>query len=155
MFGVAGADRSVHIFDTRKWAARGHWSSCLKYSVTSLHFAQSSDACYVGGLDSEVRAYIVRILAHSPFSSFCAANGAARVQVVTMMASGLTVGGLASQRHVLVLLYSNAVTLTGLYRVHITETTTSLAAPTEEVCTLLLTVLVSSPHQKALLRLLR
>lgn len=47
----------MHVFDTRKWAARGHWSSCLKYAVTSVHFAQDPQACYVGGLDSEVRAF--------------------------------------------------------------------------------------------------
>lgn len=28
-----GADRAVHVYDTKKWAARGHWSNALKYEV--------------------------------------------------------------------------------------------------------------------------
>lgn len=30
---AAGASRTLHVFDTRKWSVRGHWSNCLKYEA--------------------------------------------------------------------------------------------------------------------------
>ncbi|KYQ89157.1 hypothetical protein DLAC_10401 [Tieghemostelium lacteum] len=54
---VGGANRSVTVFDTRKWSNSGSWKNCLKYEVTNIHFSTTKPSvCYVGGLDSEVLA---------------------------------------------------------------------------------------------------
>jgi hypothetical protein len=64
---VGGAARAVHVFDTKKWAAKGQWTGCLKYELSSLFLAGSDtpderhqQLCYVGGLDSEVGLRAVR-----------------------------------------------------------------------------------------------
>lgn len=37
--GAAGAERSVLVWEPRKWALLDRWSNCLKYEATGLHFS--------------------------------------------------------------------------------------------------------------------
>ncbi|EGC36328.1 hypothetical protein DICPUDRAFT_78014 [Dictyostelium purpureum] len=54
---VGGANRTVSVFDTKKWSNCGNWKNCLKYEITSIQFSNKNPSiCYVGGLDSEVLA---------------------------------------------------------------------------------------------------
>jgi hypothetical protein len=41
--GAAGDERSVLVWEPRKWTPLDRWSNCLKYELTSLHF--SSGEC--------------------------------------------------------------------------------------------------------------
>lgn len=50
---------SVVVYDCRKGTVKGTWSNCLKYEVNALHFNNAADACFVGGLDSGVRACLL------------------------------------------------------------------------------------------------
>ena len=55
VFGAAGEDRTVGVWDPRMWKSIDRWSNCLKYEVTSLHFMSSDPSlCLVSGLDYEV-----------------------------------------------------------------------------------------------------
>eukprot|EP01132_Coremiostelium_polycephalum_P007582 gene7582-9323_t len=54
---VGGANRTVSVYDSRKWSNCGNWKNCLKYEIISIHFSDKNPSvCYVGGLDSEVLA---------------------------------------------------------------------------------------------------
>ena len=46
--GAAGAERSVLVWEPRKWALLDRWSNCLKYEATGLHF--SSGGCWTSAL---------------------------------------------------------------------------------------------------------
>jgi hypothetical protein len=55
LLGAAGADRSVLVWDPRKWATVDRWSNCLKYEATAVHFlAGNPQYCVACGLDYEV-----------------------------------------------------------------------------------------------------
>ncbi|PRW57554.1 hypothetical protein C2E21_3392 [Chlorella sorokiniana] len=55
LIGAAGAERSVLVWEPRKWALLDRWSNCLKYEATGLHFSSGSPRlCFVGGMDYEV-----------------------------------------------------------------------------------------------------
>lgn len=55
VLGAAGADRSVSVWDPRKWVTMDRWTNCLKYEATSLHFmAGNPQYCIACGLDYEV-----------------------------------------------------------------------------------------------------
>ncbi|XP_039060654.1 uncharacterized protein LOC120204672 isoform X2 [Hibiscus syriacus] len=52
---VAGADRTVTIYDPRRWSALSRWVHCSKYEITGLAFSSlDSDYLYVQGVDYEV-----------------------------------------------------------------------------------------------------
>ncbi|KAF6163657.1 hypothetical protein GIB67_036117 [Kingdonia uniflora] len=52
---VGGADRTVTIYDPRKWAALSIWSNCSKYEITGLAFSSvDPNYMYVQGVDYEV-----------------------------------------------------------------------------------------------------
>ncbi|XP_031282112.1 uncharacterized protein LOC116140656 isoform X1 [Pistacia vera] len=52
---VAGADRTVTIYDPRRWSALSRWAHCSKYEITGLAFSSiNSDYIYVQGVDYEV-----------------------------------------------------------------------------------------------------
>ncbi|KAF5735353.1 hypothetical protein HS088_TW15G00855 [Tripterygium wilfordii] len=52
---AGGADRTVTIYDPRRWAALSRWTNCSKYEITGLAFSSiDSDYIYVQGLDYEV-----------------------------------------------------------------------------------------------------
>lgn len=53
--GTAGADRMVHVYDTKMWRVRGRWSSCLKYECVGLAMSNERRGyAYVCGIDNEV-----------------------------------------------------------------------------------------------------
>eukprot|EP00899_Mesostigma_viride_P010059 jgi/Mesvir1/19054/Mv12816-RA.1 len=55
LVAVAGTERCVTVYDTRRWGIVGTWSHATKYQITSLQMSSlSPDMCYVGGLDNEV-----------------------------------------------------------------------------------------------------
>lgn len=50
-----GADRSLAVWDPRKWTVLDRWSNCCKYEMTYLEFLDSNPGyCIVGGMDYEV-----------------------------------------------------------------------------------------------------
>ncbi|KAG6578880.1 hypothetical protein SDJN03_23328, partial [Cucurbita argyrosperma subsp. sororia] len=52
---VGGADRTVTIYDPRRWSALTRWVHCSKYEITGLAFSSiDSDYIYVQGVDYEV-----------------------------------------------------------------------------------------------------
>ena len=54
-FGAAGADRTVMVWDPRKWNVLDRWANCLKYEATSLHFSSLDPGqCLACGMDYEV-----------------------------------------------------------------------------------------------------
>jgi hypothetical protein len=55
LFGGAGAERSVMVYEPRTWKMLDRWNNCLKYEITSLHFVNANPGyCVAGGLDYEV-----------------------------------------------------------------------------------------------------
>jgi len=73
LIGVAGNDRTVFVYDPRKWSVKGSWSSCVKYEATSFLFSSTDESsCIVSGaLDSEVRSPcpLERRIERKPFFS--------------------------------------------------------------------------------------
>ncbi|CBI18207.3 unnamed protein product, partial [Vitis vinifera] len=52
---VGGADRTVTIYDPRRWSALSRWVHCSKYEITGLAFSSSDpDYIYIQGVDYEV-----------------------------------------------------------------------------------------------------
>ncbi|XP_028101822.1 uncharacterized protein LOC114301106 isoform X1 [Camellia sinensis] len=52
---VGGADRTVTVYDPRRWSALSRWVHCSKYEITGLAFASiDSDYIYIQGVDYEV-----------------------------------------------------------------------------------------------------
>ncbi|KAK3027788.1 hypothetical protein RJ639_042233 [Escallonia herrerae] len=52
---VGGADRTVTIYDPRRWSTLSRWVNCSKYEITGLSFSSvDSDYIYIQGLDYEV-----------------------------------------------------------------------------------------------------
>ncbi|KNA26086.1 hypothetical protein SOVF_000030 isoform A [Spinacia oleracea] len=52
---VGGADRSVTIYDPRKWSVLSRWNHCAKYEITGLEFSSiDPNYIYVQGVDHEV-----------------------------------------------------------------------------------------------------
>ncbi|KAF5181115.1 hypothetical protein FRX31_029299 [Thalictrum thalictroides] len=52
---VGGADRSVAIYDCRRWSALSRWVNCSKYEITGLAFSSlDSNYVYIQGVDYEV-----------------------------------------------------------------------------------------------------
>ncbi|GKV36158.1 hypothetical protein SLEP1_g44319 [Rubroshorea leprosula] len=52
---VGGTDRTVTIYDPRRWAALSRWVHCSKYEITGLAFSSiDSNYIYVQGVDFEV-----------------------------------------------------------------------------------------------------
>lgn len=53
--GLAGRDRTLHVFDMRTLTFRDRWPSCLKYECSGLQISrQSNSLAYVCGVDNEV-----------------------------------------------------------------------------------------------------
>ncbi|XAR62483.1 hypothetical protein NMG60_11017251 [Bertholletia excelsa] len=51
---VGGADRTVTIYDPRRWSALSRWVHCSKYEITGLAFSSvDSDYIYIQGVDYE------------------------------------------------------------------------------------------------------
>ncbi|PON76206.1 Guanine nucleotide-binding protein, beta subunit [Parasponia andersonii] len=52
---VGGADRTVTIYDPRRWSALSRWVNCSKYEITGLSFSSiDPDYIYIQGVDYEV-----------------------------------------------------------------------------------------------------
>ncbi|KAM7507897.1 hypothetical protein LguiA_018350 [Lonicera macranthoides] len=52
---VGGADRTVTIYDPRRWSSISRWVHCSKYEITGLAFSSADpDYIYVQGVDYEV-----------------------------------------------------------------------------------------------------
>ncbi|XP_010260956.1 PREDICTED: uncharacterized protein LOC104599907 isoform X2 [Nelumbo nucifera] len=52
---VGGADRTVTIYDPRRWSAFARWVNCSKYEITGLSFSSiDSSHIYIQGVDYEV-----------------------------------------------------------------------------------------------------
>ncbi|RZC64901.1 hypothetical protein C5167_008591 [Papaver somniferum] len=52
---VGGADRTVTVYDPRRWSALGRWVNCSKYEITGLAFSSLEPShIYVQGVDYEV-----------------------------------------------------------------------------------------------------
>lgn len=52
---VGGADRTVTIYDPRRWSALSRWVHCSKYEITGLAFSSiDPDHIYIQGVDYEV-----------------------------------------------------------------------------------------------------
>ncbi|KAL3845417.1 hypothetical protein ACJIZ3_002820 [Penstemon smallii] len=52
---VGGADRTVTVYDPRRWSALSRWLHCSKYEITGLNFSSvDPDYIYVQGVDYEV-----------------------------------------------------------------------------------------------------
>ncbi|KAJ0971985.1 hypothetical protein J5N97_019944 [Dioscorea zingiberensis] len=52
---VGGSDRTVTIYDPRRWSAMSRWVNCSKYEITGLSFSSIDPTCvYVQGVDYEV-----------------------------------------------------------------------------------------------------
>ena len=54
LVATAGEDRSVYVFDSRKWNNRFTWNNCLKYAASFVRFSQSAredQIMYASGLD--------------------------------------------------------------------------------------------------------
>ncbi|KAJ4834169.1 hypothetical protein Tsubulata_004685 [Turnera subulata] len=52
---VGGADRTVTIYDPRRWSALSRWVHCSKYEITGLAFSSvDADYIYIQGVDYEV-----------------------------------------------------------------------------------------------------
>ncbi|EFN57285.1 hypothetical protein CHLNCDRAFT_143873 [Chlorella variabilis] len=55
LIGAAGHERSVLVWEPRKWVLLDRWSNCLKYEATGMHFCSANPRlCYVAGMDYEV-----------------------------------------------------------------------------------------------------
>lgn len=39
--GMGGSNRTVHIYDSKKWTVRGTWANVLKYEVLQLFSSHS------------------------------------------------------------------------------------------------------------------
>ncbi|XP_022642613.1 uncharacterized protein LOC106764893 isoform X2 [Vigna radiata var. radiata] len=51
---VGGADRTVTIYDPRRWSALSRWVHCSKYEITGLAFSTIDPDCiYIQGVDYE------------------------------------------------------------------------------------------------------
>lgn len=51
---VGGADRTVTVYDPRRWSALSRWVHCSKYEITGLFFSSvDSDYIYIQGVDYE------------------------------------------------------------------------------------------------------
>lgn len=51
---VGGADRTVTVYDPRRWSALSRWVHCSKYEITGLAFSSlDSDYIYIQGVDYE------------------------------------------------------------------------------------------------------
>ncbi|PPD89300.1 hypothetical protein GOBAR_DD13775 [Gossypium barbadense] len=60
---VGGADRTVTIYDPRRWSAISRWVHCSKYEITGLAFSSlDPDYIFVQGVDYEVTAFQLAIL---------------------------------------------------------------------------------------------
>eukprot|EP00741_Cyanophora_paradoxa_P004243 tig00000789_g4119.t1 len=54
LVACAGADRSVHVYDARKWTPVARWPGALKFEATWLAFSRRRpNTVYVGALDNE------------------------------------------------------------------------------------------------------
>ncbi|KAJ7969814.1 Guanine nucleotide-binding protein, beta subunit [Quillaja saponaria] len=52
---VGGADRTVTVYDPRRWSALSRWVHCSKYEITGLAFSSvDPDYIYIQGVDYEV-----------------------------------------------------------------------------------------------------
>ncbi|CAM8998857.1 unnamed protein product [Rhodiola kirilowii] len=52
---VGGADRTVTIYDPRRWATLSRWVHCTKYDITGLAFSSTDpNHVYIQGVDYEV-----------------------------------------------------------------------------------------------------
>ncbi|EYU17464.1 hypothetical protein MIMGU_mgv1a019722mg, partial [Erythranthe guttata] len=52
---AGGGDRTVTIYDPRKWSAVSRWLNCSKYEITGLNFSSvDHNYIYVQGVDYEV-----------------------------------------------------------------------------------------------------
>ncbi|XXG78128.1 hypothetical protein AAC387_Pa08g2137 [Persea americana] len=52
---AGGSDRTVTIYDPRRWSALKRWANCSKYEITGLTFSSlDSNHLYVQGVDYEV-----------------------------------------------------------------------------------------------------
>ncbi|KAL5703652.1 hypothetical protein ACHQM5_022179 [Ranunculus cassubicifolius] len=52
---VGGADRTVTIYDSRRWSSLSRWVNCSKYEITGLDFSSlDSNYVYIQGVDYEV-----------------------------------------------------------------------------------------------------
>nr|CAD1817968.1 unnamed protein product [Ananas comosus var. bracteatus] len=52
---VGGTDRTVTVYDPRRWSAISRWVNCSKYEITGLSFSSIDSAyIYVQGVDYEV-----------------------------------------------------------------------------------------------------
>ncbi|XP_039121864.1 uncharacterized protein LOC120258500 [Dioscorea cayenensis subsp. rotundata] len=52
---VGGSDRTVTIYDPRRWSAMSRWVNCSKYEITGLSFSSTDSTCvYIQGVDYEV-----------------------------------------------------------------------------------------------------
>ncbi|XP_077242073.1 uncharacterized protein LOC143882472 isoform X2 [Tasmannia lanceolata] len=52
---IGGSDRTVTIYDPRRWSALSRWANCSKYEITGLSFSSlDSNHIYVQGVDYEV-----------------------------------------------------------------------------------------------------
>ncbi|KAI5654470.1 hypothetical protein M9H77_31657 [Catharanthus roseus] len=52
---VGGADRTVTVYDPRRWSALSRWLNCSKYEITGLAFSSvDPNYIYVQGVDYEV-----------------------------------------------------------------------------------------------------
>ncbi|XP_043719215.1 uncharacterized protein LOC122667087 isoform X2 [Telopea speciosissima] len=55
LIAVGGADRSVTIYDPRRWSPLSRWNNCSKYEITGLTFSShDSGHIYIQGVDHEV-----------------------------------------------------------------------------------------------------
>ncbi|XP_042487162.1 uncharacterized protein LOC122067384 isoform X2 [Macadamia integrifolia] len=55
LIAVGGADRTVTIYDPRRWSPLSRWNNCSKYEITGLAFSShDSGHIYIQGVDHEV-----------------------------------------------------------------------------------------------------
>ncbi|KAK9270410.1 hypothetical protein L1049_025989 [Liquidambar formosana] len=65
---VGGADRSVAVYDPRRWSALSRWVHCLKYEITGLEFSSTdSDYIFIQGVDYEVIAFEITVFLFSSY----------------------------------------------------------------------------------------
>ncbi|KAJ3677905.1 hypothetical protein LUZ60_001708 [Juncus effusus] len=52
---IAGSDRTLTVFDSRRWTAVSRWINCSKYEITGLSFSSIDPSfIYIQGVDYEV-----------------------------------------------------------------------------------------------------
>ncbi|EGG14236.1 hypothetical protein DFA_12006 [Cavenderia fasciculata] len=57
LVAVGGEGRTIHVYESKRWANVGNWSGCLKYEITGINFSDKlKGVCYVSGMDSEILA---------------------------------------------------------------------------------------------------